>query len=625
MRILRAQGHFGILNGKEIAFDRGLDVRYLPNEGGKTTLCDFIRVMLYGLNTAKRDTRQQLSDKTKYHPADGKPMSGLLEVEFQGRRIVISRQTGKGGPMQEFSARYADTGEECRMLTSKNCGERLTGVGEEAFRSSAMLDGLNAAVSAAELSDRILALSTTGDNAMQYAQAVQQLDKWRSQLKGGVHGKLAKNDAELEQVQERLTHLDKLEAEIRELEQQLPAAQQRVQKKEEAYRAIQTKQFVQSAGKRERAQQREQEAKEAAEKLRSRLPDLRKLKTVENALGAYDAAHPNQYGTYEPEGKQRKRKPRLWAMLLAIVCVVAAIGCMELSGGMAGLLAGLAIVLFLLGWRGTKPREKAKQPEEIDETRETLLEAAADLGIAEQNIHEIRAQVAALAQLREQYLEARQHQEQMAEEYLDLLEQEESAGLQQLLDLADGELAAAREAMEELQQEIAVCRGRCAEIGDAAVLRQRQKELREAHEDILWNLDAIALAKKSLVRVNAELTARMSPQINRLAQHYLQILTNNKYTALQLYTNFEAVCRAENSAVELDRLRLSSGTRDQLYLALRLAACTVLLDNGTETVPLILDDPFLTYDEERTACAMQLLRHLSNERQILLLTCHRLG
>ena len=261
MRILRAQGHFGILDGREIRFSDGLDVRYLPNEGGKTTLCDFIRVMLYGLNTAKRDSRQALSDKTRYCPADGQPMSGILEIEYQGRQIVISRQTGKGGPMQEFSARYADTGEECLMLTSKTCGETLTGVGEEAFRASAMVDGLNQAVSASELSDRILALSTTGDSAMQYAQAVRRLDKWRSQLKGGVHGRLAQTDAELEQIQEKIRHLDKLEEEIRRRTDRIPEAQRRVEKKEEAYRAVQTKQFVQMAGKRERAQQREQDGR----------------------------------------------------------------------------------------------------------------------------------------------------------------------------------------------------------------------------------------------------------------------------------------------------------------------------------------------------------------------------
>lgn len=622
MRILRAQGHFGILDGREICFSDGLDVRYLPNEGGKTTLCEFIRVMLYGLNTAKRDSRQALSDKTRYRPADGQPMSGILEIEYQGRRIVISRQTGKGGPMQEFSARYADTGEECLMLTSKTCGEMLTGVGEEAFRASAMVDGLNQAVSAVELSDRVLALATTGDSAMQYAQAVRRLDKWRSQLKGGVHGRLAQTDAELEKIQEKIRHLDRLEEEVRRRTDKIPEAQQRVENKEEAYRAVQTKQFVQMAGKRDRAQQREQDAKEAAERLRSQLPDLRKIKAMESALEAFDAAHTDQYGTYEPADKPHRR-PSLWAMALALACVAAAIFLMGTSAALSGVLAGIGILIFLFGWRG-RVFEREAVSDEPDETRAQLLCAAESLGITDTDIHEIRTKTAELVQLRERYLEAREYQQQMSEEYLDLLEQEGSLGLQQLMETAEGELEDARDALAELQQELAVCRGRCAEIGDPEVLRQRQRELKEQRGNILWNLDAIALAKQSLVRVNAELSARMSPEINRLAQQYLQILTNRKYTALQLYTNFEAVCRAENSAVELDRLRLSSGTRDQLYLALRLAACTVLLDQGDETVPLILDDPFLTYDEERMACAVRLLRHLARERQIILLTCRRL-
>ena len=56
MKFLTAQGHFGVLDGRQIRFEDGLNVLYLPNEGGKTTLCNFLRVMLYGINTSKRDT-----------------------------------------------------------------------------------------------------------------------------------------------------------------------------------------------------------------------------------------------------------------------------------------------------------------------------------------------------------------------------------------------------------------------------------------------------------------------------------------------------------------------------------------------------------------------------------------
>ena len=48
MKFLNAQGHFGVLDGRKLRFEDGLNVLYLPNEGGKTTLCHFLRVMLYG-------------------------------------------------------------------------------------------------------------------------------------------------------------------------------------------------------------------------------------------------------------------------------------------------------------------------------------------------------------------------------------------------------------------------------------------------------------------------------------------------------------------------------------------------------------------------------------------------
>jgi uncharacterized protein YhaN len=64
---------------------------------------------------------------------------------------------------------------------------------------------------------------------------------------------------------------------------------------------------------------------------------------------------------------------------------------------------------------------------------------------------------------------------------------------------------------------------------------------------------------------------------------------------------------------------LGSGAADQTYLGLRLALLDLLC--GHRRPPLFLDDPFLTYDEVRQAAAMRLLRDLSRDRQIFLLTC----
>ena len=66
---------------------------------------------------------------------------------------------------------------------------------------------------------------------------------------------------------------------------------------------------------------------------------------------------------------------------------------------------------------------------------------------------------------------------------------------------------------------------------------------------------------------------------------------------------------------------LSTGTRDQLYLSLRLAALEQLISRRGP-LPLILDDLFVHFDDERTAAGLAVLDQISNTTQVLLFTHH---
>jgi DNA repair exonuclease SbcCD ATPase subunit len=70
-------------------------------------------------------------------------------------------------------------------------------------------------------------------------------------------------------------------------------------------------------------------------------------------------------------------------------------------------------------------------------------------------------------------------------------------------------------------------------------------------------------------------------------------------------------------------LQLSSGARDQLYLAVRLAV-SEFLSRGTEPLPLLLDDAFATSDDERLEKSMRaLVEGFGAGHQVLVVTCHR--
>ena len=61
---------------------------------------------------------------------------------------------------------------------------------------------------------------------------------------------------------------------------------------------------------------------------------------------------------------------------------------------------------------------------------------------------------------------------------------------------------------------------------------------------------------------------------------------------------------------------------DQLYLAVRLAICDLVLPED-KSVPLILDDALLTFDDDRLHAALDYLLEESEKRQILLFTCQK--
>lgn len=66
---------------------------------------------------------------------------------------------------------------------------------------------------------------------------------------------------------------------------------------------------------------------------------------------------------------------------------------------------------------------------------------------------------------------------------------------------------------------------------------------------------------------------------------------------------------------------LSTGTRDQLYLALRLAALEQFIDRRG-SLPLVLDDLFVHFDDERTAAGLAVIDNVADRAQVLAFTHH---
>jgi uncharacterized protein YhaN len=95
-------------------------------------------------------------------------------------------------------------------------------------------------------------------------------------------------------------------------------------------------------------------------------------------------------------------------------------------------------------------------------------------------------------------------------------------------------------------------------------------------------------------------------------------ISNGEYQEVTVDENLNIRVLKNTRYVTIDSL--SAGTMDQMYLALRFAVAQLLFPDVN--LPIILDDAFAFYDEDRMREALILLSE-HTKRQIVLFTCHK--
>jgi len=153
-------------------------------------------------------------------------------------------------------------------------------------------------------------------------------------------------------------------------------------------------------------------------------------------------------------------------------------------------------------------------------------------------------------------------------------------------------------------------------------IEEELAEVRERVASLEREMEAASYAAALIEEVARDRHARIAPAMANLAGAYLSEITGGAYSELLISRELRITIRIPQTE-RLDddpERRLSKGTVDQIYLALRLALVRSLSEGG-ETIPLLLDDPFANYDDARLERALGLLQHIGELHQILLFTC----
>ncbi|MFP4683144.1 MAG: hypothetical protein ACLFMW_05750, partial [Ectothiorhodospira sp.] len=280
----------------------------------------------------------------------------------------------------------------------------------------------------------------------------------------------------------------------------------------------------------------------------------------------------------------------------------------------------------------TRARAEEARAREVMERQESVLEhLAAAAGVPRAQLPEVEARAAHKRRVRDRLREG--------EGQLSRSSQRPEAALRASLEGLD--LAA-------IESDQARCRAGIEGLeADVKTARQREEAARRALEAVDTS-DAAARAREAMESAAAGMAAAIppwarlriahallrraldrfrersqGPMVEAASRHFA-LMTRGRYPRLETDdTQDPPVLRAvreDDRRVDVDGM--SEGTRDQLYLALRLAALE-LRRAAQPGMPLILDDVLMTTDDERAARVLQALAAFAEGGQVLLLTHHR--
>ena len=222
MRIYKMTATFGKLEHETLTLEPGLNIITAPNEWGKSTWCAFLIAMLYGLDTRAKTTKTALADKERYQPWSGSPMSGRIDLNWNGRDITIERATRRRVPLGEFKAYETESGLPVEELTAANCGQTLLSVEQTVFRRAGFIRFSDLPVTQDEaLRRRLNALVTTGDDSGAADRLAASLKDLKNRCRYNRTGLLPQAEAQRDAIEEKLTELETLNTQCQKLKMRI--------------------------------------------------------------------------------------------------------------------------------------------------------------------------------------------------------------------------------------------------------------------------------------------------------------------------------------------------------------------------------------------------------------------
>ncbi len=596
---------FGKLENTEIEFSDNINIISGKNESGKSTLLKFIISMFYGIS--KNKNGKTIPDFDKYKPWEKEEYSGKLNYTLDdGNEYEIYREFKKKTPIIYDQAKN-DITKQYSMDKSK---ESLfffeqTGITEENFLASCVSEQENLRLSNTMKNSIIQRLSnivSTGNESTSYKKAIDKINK--EQLE-----KIGNNRSAGRPINIIENEIEEKEAKRKEISTYENQKYEMATQKENLQIDLEESKTVLEILRKQKVNlEKNQLEKEKIKILKENiLKDENKVKELEEKIKDLE------------ESKQEAFKSSKFKYL-SIILIVITITTLSiyLKKYIALALNIIPILIF-----GVMLNKKQKIKQQIKRNnRKRYQEKNLIIEEIEKIKEEYNKQKEEILEKEEKIkIQEKSVEQEIKQEFIEKLEEEI------IEDILSTKYENIVDNIGEKEKELTDYKitEKTIEVDNQNILKQldylveideKLESLYEKKEELTQLNEMYEMVKTEIEKAYQEMKENITPDFLEELKNILRHVTKEKYSNIYLDSENNLQIEIENGKY-MPIERLSTGTIDLIYLALRLSATKEISE---EKMPIIMDESFSYYDNERM---QEILKYLANQenRQILIFTC----
>ena len=624
---------YGKLKEKEIDLKDGINIIYGKNEAGKSTLLNFIVDSVYGIS--KNKNGKEYSNYERYMPWSGEDFSGRIEYELDnGNKYEVFRDFKKKNP-KIFNENKEDISKEFNIDKTK--GNEFfyeqTKVDEELFLSTLVVGQQEVKLGNKEQSilvQKLANLVGTGEDNVSYKRAVDRINRRQLDEIGTTKSRekpiniLERNIENLEAEKQNLSKYQDFKYEIEENKNNLKDEIKELNNENNFVKEIKILEEKEKMEK-EKINLQENIKNENIEKINSLEQKRNDIEKNNSHILANGVDNEKNSKRIEKEKKNLNKKVLILSILVILINVLQFVFIKNRIINYIILLTIPAVLVYYFLQKNKLNKiieignkENEKKQELINNINLEINGLEQQVEILNNNNLEIDNKLQELKNNLD--LKINLEKEKIKNKYLNLIE---SSKLNELLDLEniDFELRNLQEELNNKNIEL-----HKLEL-DQKNIEPKLDNLSKIEEELVNNKEKMStlqknslsfiLAKQVLENAYINMKNSVTPKFTEELSKNISNITNGKYNNIRFNDEEGLIVEIENGDY-IPASKLSVGTIDQLYLSLRLS---MIEDLSKESMPIILDETFAYFDDERLENVLKYIDDKFKNHQVILLTC----